>query len=58
MMHLKVLTRSWFVELESSSGKGIYTAKAIQLAKIAINIKISNGLGKRVKESYQVDGSQ
>lgn len=40
------------VELESSSGKGMYTAKAIQLAKIAINIKISNGLKKkRVKEN-------
>ena len=44
------------MELESSSGKGIYTAKAIQLAKIAINIKISNGLEKRVKESDQVIG--
>lgn len=39
-----LLTRSWLVELESSSGKGMYTAKAMQLAKIAINIKISNGL--------------
>lgn len=39
-----LLTRSWLVELESSSGKGMYTAKAMQLAKIAIKIKISNGL--------------
>jgi hypothetical protein len=27
----------------------MYTAKAIQLAKIAINIKISNGLEDKVK---------
>lgn len=49
--YVHVLTRSWLVELESSIGKGIYTAKAIQLAKIAINIKISNGLEKEVKEN-------
>ena len=42
------------MELESSAGKGTYTAKAIQLAKIAINIKISNGLRKKVKENTKM----
>lgn len=41
------------MEFESSSGKGTYTAKAIQLAKIAINIKISNGLARKVKENTE-----
>lgn len=44
---LRVLTRSWFVELESSSGNGFETPRATQLAKMANRIKISNGLRQR-----------
>lgn len=42
-----VLTRSWLVELESSSGKGLDTPSATQLAKMAKRMKISKGLQKR-----------
>lgn len=38
------LTRSWLVELESSSGNGLETPSATQLAKMANRMKISNGL--------------
>lgn len=37
-------TRSWLVELESSSGKGLETPSATQLAKMAKRMKISKGL--------------
>lgn len=36
--------------LESPLGKGVYTAKATQFAKIVSNIKYSNGLSIQVKE--------
>ena len=44
------LTRSWLVELESSSGNGLETPRATQLAKMANRMKISNGL-RHVKEA-------
>jgi len=47
--HRAVLTRSWLVAFESSSGKGLETPKATQLAKMARRIKISNGLESHVK---------
>jgi len=37
--HRAVLTRSWLVAFESSSGKGLETPKATQLAKMARRIK-------------------
>lgn len=38
------LTRSWLVELESSSGNGLETPRATQFAKMANRMKMSNGL--------------
>lgn len=51
---LRLFTRSWLVELESSSGKGLETPRATQLAKMANRMKISNGLRERnAKEAQQ-----
>lgn len=38
------------VELESSSGNGLETPKATQLAKIANRMKMSNGLRDKLRK--------
>lgn len=47
-LHWK-LTSLWLVALESSSGYGLVTPMATQLAKMEIRIKISKGLRIAVK---------
>lgn len=44
------LTKYPFIVFESLHGYGVYTARAIQLAKMVIKIKYSNGLSAFVKE--------
>lgn len=50
------LTRSWLVELESSSGKGLETPRATQLAKMAKRMKISKGLTGRLRKRRRHGG--
>lgn len=38
------LTKLWLAVLESSSGKGMYTPRATQLAKMVKRMRISKGL--------------
>lgn len=51
MSHQNIHTKYAFVAFESPQGKGVYTAKATQFAKIVIKIKYSKGLEKFVKEN-------